>query len=370
MKLRLRLSVVTIGLLIMLFALSGMAQAASVACGMWRVVASPNPSPIGNALNADVAIAANNVWAVGSQATGSNKSNIVLQTEIQHYNGKSWSVVASPNVDVGNNALNGVVALAANNIYAVGYSTDSNYAEHSLILHYDGTAWNVVNGADTGGLTGIAAHAANDIWVVGGGTMTQHYNGTIWTAIAAPHLRAFDSLKAVTALAANDVYAVGNTNDFQTTVLTLVEHYNGTAWSIVSSPNTRQYSSLSAVTALAANNVWAVGSSSYDGGPDFTLTEHYDGTSWSIVASPNIGTGTNDLLGVAATGANNVVAVGASYSTGAPSLIERWNGTAWKVVTAPSASYPQLSGIARVPGSKQLWAVGNGNMGTLTETNC
>ena len=370
MNQRLKLSVVTIGLLIMLFALSGMAQAASVSCGTWRVVASPNPTASGNALNADAAIAANNIWAVGHEFVGTNKSNLVMKTMIQHYDGTSWSVVASPNVGKGFNNLAGVAALAANNVYAVGYSTDSSNVEHSLILHYNGTSWNVVNAADTGSLTGITALSASDIWAVGGGTMTLHYNGTSWTAIAAPHLRAYDQLVAVTALAANNVYAVGVTQDFQGTVLTLVERYNGTAWSIVSSPNTRQYSNLSAVVALAANNIWAVGSSSYDGNPSFSLTEHYNGTAWSIVASPNIGTGTNELLSVAASGANNVVAAGASYSTGAPTLIERWNGTAWKVVAAPNLPGSQLSGLSRVPGSKQFWGVGNGSMGTLTETNC
>jgi len=370
MKQKLRLPLIALSLLIMLFALSGVSEAASVACGTWRIVASPNPTPNGNTLNADTAIAANNIWSVGYQFVGSNKSNLVMQTMIQHYNGTKWSVVASPNVDVGNNDLTGIVALSANNIFAVGYSTDSNYAEHSLILHYDGTAWNIVNGIDTGSLTGITALSASNIWAVGGGTMTQHYNGTSWTAIAAPHLRAYDQLVAVTALAANNVYAVGVTQDDQGTVQTLVEHWNGTQWSIVSSPNTQQYSGLRAVVALSAHNIWAVGSDSIDGGPDFTLVEHYNGTTWSIVASPNIGTGTNELLSVAAIGANNIVAAGASYSTGAPTLIERWNGTAWKVVAAPGQYGSQLNGLTRVPGTKQLWGVGNGPMGTLTETNC
>jgi hypothetical protein len=55
-----------------------------------------------------------------------------------------------------------------------------------------------------------------------------------------------------------------------------VLHWNGTAWSAVAAPSPAFDSSLRSVTALAPNNVWAVGQMNV--GPTQTLIEHWDGT--------------------------------------------------------------------------------------------
>ena len=71
--------------------------------------------------------------------------------------------------------------------------------------------------------------------------------------------------------------------------------------------------SLAAIAARSANDVWAVGY--YD---DITgaiplrrtLVEHWNGTAWSVVASPNPGTGDNWLRSVVApAGTTQVFAV-------------------------------------------------------------
>jgi len=55
-----------------------------------------------------------------------------------------------------------------------------------------------------------------------------------------------------------------------------------------------------------------------------------------------------------------VWAVGEFYGgQGWATLTEQWNGTAWNVVLSPNAdSSDFLNGIARVPGTADLWAVG------------
>ena len=65
-------------------------------------------------------------------------------------------------------------------------------------------------------------------------------------------------------------------------VQTLVEHWNGSAWSVVPSPNApgTRSNSLVSVSAVAANDVWAVGYSLI-GFTHQTLIEHWDGSSWT-----------------------------------------------------------------------------------------
>src|SRR5205814_5336788 len=94
---------------------------------------------------------------------------------------------------------------------------------------------------------------------------------------------------------------------------TLIEHWDGTQWSIVLSPNWSGPDHLYGITAIAANNIWAVGD--YDnGGATQALTEHWDGIQWRTWGTPSPDSSTsNALYGITALSANNMWAVG--YST-------------------------------------------------------
>src|SRR4051812_20260516 len=86
-----------------------------------------------------------------------------------------------------------------------------------------------------------------------------------------------------------------------------MEHWNGTSWSVVSSPNVGYYvnNELRSVAAESANDVWAVGYT--DNG---TLIEHWNGTSWLVVSSPNVGMYENYLYGIGGASGNSMWAVG------------------------------------------------------------
>jgi hypothetical protein len=151
-------------------------------------------------------------------------------------------------------------------------------------------------------------------------------------------------------------------------------------WSVVSSPNAGLGSNdLDGVAAVSASNGWAVGYSFNTTSNDYqTLIEHWNGTSWSVVPSPNVGLSDNELDGVAAVSASNVWAVGNYFfnSNVFQTLIEHWNGTSWSIIPSPNVGSDNnyLNGVARVPGSSKVWAVGNfkssGIYQTLTEFYC
>ncbi|HLJ35593.1 MAG TPA: hypothetical protein VKU38_18200, partial [Ktedonobacteraceae bacterium] len=102
-------------------------------------------------------------------------------------------------------------------------------------------------------------------------------------------------------------------------VQTLIEHWDGTQWTIVTSPNPPgsqvPVNGLMSVATVSPSDVWAVGYRQNAKGTLRTLSEHWDGTTWSAVTSPNRGTGENQLRGIAhVPGTNKVVAVGYSYA--------------------------------------------------------
>jgi hypothetical protein len=107
------------------------------------VVPGPHTGDNVNRLNAVSVISADNVWAVGYYWVQTPDFNGKLQTLVHHWDGTAWSVVPSPNVGSGTNVLQGVVGIASNDVWAVGY-TESGNKSSTLILHWDGVSWSVV----------------------------------------------------------------------------------------------------------------------------------------------------------------------------------------------------------------------------------
>ena len=337
----------------------------------WQIIASPNSGSQNNVLNAVSAAADNDVWAVGSISISDSSTS---QTLIEHWNGTAWSVVKSPNGGATFNVLTGVAALSANNAWAVGYFANGT-VYRTLIEHWNGTAWSVVsspNGNSTSSfnfLQGIAAISANDIWAVGNykadetNTLTLHWNGTAWKVVQSPNVtpETNNSLSGVSAIATNDVWAVGTQQPSSLTAThTLTLHWNGTAWSIVPSANTSQTSSnhLLAAAAVSSNDVWATGFT-----PSVALAEHWNGSSWGVVSTPTITGGSSPFLsGATALASNNVWAVGQFFQnsiSASRTLTEQWNGSSWTIVSSPNNGmfHNFLNGVDATPGGT-LWAVG------------
>jgi hypothetical protein len=149
--------------------------------------------------------ATNDAWAVGFNGPENDTS----ATLAMHFNGSSWQSSETPNVGQGANQLNGVLALAPNNVWAVGFSTSVAPPESAptltLIEHFDGTSWSVVpspnvgpnSGYQSNRLFGLTANSSTDIWAFGSYfdadgsgqqfTLLMHWNGTKWTLEPSPN---------------------------------------------------------------------------------------------------------------------------------------------------------------------------------------
>src|SRR5207237_1150006 len=133
----------------------------------WHIVSSPNQGTGDNFLQGVGVVSANDVWVVGYYFNGS-----VKQTLVEHWNGTAWSVVASPNITTtANNFLQGVAVVSANDVGAVGCYDCDTTASRTLVEHWNGSAWSVVSSPNPGTgyiqLYGVAAVSASDVWAVG-----------------------------------------------------------------------------------------------------------------------------------------------------------------------------------------------------------
>lgn len=352
------------------------AALAATACvtSPWAVVSTPNTGTTGDQLLSVSGVSSSDVWTVGGVI---DLSHGVATPIAEHWNGSAWSLV--PTASLGSSSglfyLDGVAAVATNDVWAVGAGPNGN-----LIEQWNGTTWKVIASPSvTGtalGLSTVAALSATNVWAVGDYTATsgavntliEHWDGTAWTIIPSSNpgtgSTAQNYLSQLAGVSANDLWAVGQYEASSGPFLTLAEHWDGTAWSVVPTPNiSGQNSVLLGVAGVASNDMWAVGDSYTGGGSSTTATliEHWNGSAWSVVSSPTPGT-FGALFGVIAVAAHDVIAVGESTTD---TLIEQWTGSAWSVVPSPDvATTRNVLAAVTAFSPTDLWAVGEDRSGS------
>jgi hypothetical protein len=298
----------------------------------WQAVAVPRPADRQAWFHGVLELTSSDVWAVGESSDASSQSE-GERTLIEHFDGSTWRIVPSPNPAHGlraANILTSVSGTGPDDLWAAGYDLDpSTDTIEFLFEHWDGTSWTASpSPTPPGGLDsawGITAIAPNDVWAVGDSalevTRTAHWDGSRWTIVPSPSLHdginPTNLLTGVTAISSNDVWASGNEGNAnnQNFAKPYVEHWDGSTWSLTPVPNQGgEGSLLFGTTALSSTDVWAVGQTQELNGAILTLTERFDGSNWTIVPSPSPGhignIRVNGLRGVAWGGGTWLFALG------------------------------------------------------------
>ena len=290
-------------------------------------------------------VAPNDAWAVGYGYSGTAQ-----RTLIEHWDGSTWTVIPSPNVGSYDNTLRGVTAAGADSLWAVGdYSITADYSPRkTLILHWTGTSWSQVPSPNPSSqynaLNGVSARSATDVWATGytfsdrGQALMLHWDGNAWSQVPSPAGSICSSGDAISARAANDVWAVGSAafGGYCDPQQPAAFHWDGSQWSAVAVDALPTISHLTGVVALAADNVWAVGWSRDFTGRVHTLIAHWTGTGFQPVPSYDH-LPANSLLGsIAAVSPTDIWAAGYSESANTRLLAERYHDPC--VVPSPTPS--------------------------------
>jgi hypothetical protein len=277
--------------------------------------------------------------------------------------------------------LSGVSCVSATDCFAVG-DTIGDFTL-PLIEHWDGTAWSqatapalpAANGVELSGvLDAVSCVTSTDCTAVGmtenrtnpavsgdGSTLIEHWDGTAWTVVNSPNptgATPYSRLYSVACVSGGGCVAVGESSDAKSTLVsTLVERWDGATWSIVPSPEPTgsRYSTLQSVSCGAPQHCIAVGDTStgHDDPAVATLIEQWDGASWTLAASPNPpGVMYSMLYAVSCVTASHCVAAGNSGG-GAPvsfrTMVQQWDGTAWTMVASPNPAgdtYSRFFGLS------------------------
>ena len=214
----------------------------------WAQATSPDPGGTnGTYLTAVTAVSPSSVWAVGVYWTATTGKTLVL-----HWNGKAWRQVASPNSGgtSPNGGLAGVASGSTSSAWAAGSYVSGPEVTQTLTEHWNGRRWRVVASPDPGGpaqtsvLAAIAA-AGSRAWAVGfassgpgGFPLALRWNGASWKVCSVPlpagALGGF--FEGAGPAPSGKAWAVGRFLAGHSG-LTLIEQWNGTAWKRVASPN-------------------------------------------------------------------------------------------------------------------------------------
>jgi subtilisin-like proprotein convertase family protein len=175
----------------------------------------------GHAVEDIAVIAPDDAWAVG----GAGDSDYSFVSQIWHWNGQQWTHVPGPSISYFQR-LNGVVALASDNVWAVGDLDPADPNDNGmLIIHWDGTQWSRVStplySQPSGDLQDVIALTPDDIWAAGiytdeplpapGLPLTMHYDGVDWRQVMPdPNGPAGAWLRGLTSSGGCDLWSVGS----------------------------------------------------------------------------------------------------------------------------------------------------------------
>jgi hypothetical protein len=307
----------------------------------------PSPNAAGasvSGLEGVTCLAADDCWAVGDAYESSTGA---YPTLIEHWDGAQWSII--PSQTSGEDQLYSVTCISAGDCWAVGFaylgSTAAVPDDATLTEHWDGIAWTIVPSPYVSEPTGTApgqgsqdflesvtCAGAADCWADGyyfmsstvAQTLMLHWDGTAWTLVQAP-----DSTFQGAGPETNELYGV--------TCVTSSDCWaSGTYWY---GPEPLLNEGLGTCLLVVCVGVGV-------GHAGQTLTEHWNGTQWTIVQSPDAtpppsvnGAGDDNLLfGMACADSSSCWAVGLYQPVGCSCdqpLILGWDGNAWAITPSP-----------------------------------
>lgn len=280
----------------------------------WTTVDIPTPSgAIAAYPYAATAFGPNDIWVVGhSEDAGDHWSTLT-----EHWDGTSWWIVASPNQSGADDSyLYAVSGTSSDDLWAVGTGlVESSGVDKTFALHWNGTEWSVVDtpapSAMFSELNGVAAIAPDNVWAVGSyqsssalPSLVEHWNGKKWR-VSSPNEEGaqLTQFGPLVAFGADDIWSIGYESNASGLIVPQAAHYNGKRWTLkaMENPSDSFDAILLGAGGSGPDDLWGTSlyiNSSFVGLP---LIEHFNGKKWKIVNAPQPPSGANSqLTGVAA----------------------------------------------------------------------
>jgi hypothetical protein len=350
-----------------LVALNADREPAHAECGLWRIDAVPPSSETDRFLFGVAVSSQTDAWAVGSTRSPGGAARALAL----HWDGSRWRAVATPSAGPGDQFLNTVAVVSPSDAWAAGLRRGPDDVARTLVMHWDGRRWAIVDSPNPGDgehvLASASAGGASDVWFAGSSRLGSSFRSLIlhWDGVGlratypardvAPPGEAIGAISSVGSTA----LAVGGRASGNGGTEPLVLRWNGSVWHRDGAGLTGEHGTiLAGVAASASGTAWAVGS--YPGiGTTAGFAAGFDGSRWKTFGRRSLGTG-DSLSGVAAFD-DGAWAVGSYVENRIErTLVERGGDAGWRRVPSPNlpSRDNHLLDVAALP-SGEAWAVGS-----------
>jgi hypothetical protein len=233
---------------------------------------------------------------------------------IMHYDGTAWEPMEGA-VTV---SLRGISGVSAQEVFAIGSTTSTGRPDGTALLRYDGTAWRRANWQTGFAAVGLWAASATDVFAVAGDQRARVFDGSTWTTfpVGFPDF----SWLGTWGVSATQTFLVGGQDSVGGQPI--IYHGAAGSWSAVIAPSLPDVDLLGVSGTTATDDILAVGTA----GTIFRVHP----SDWTVEQDPVPGGPTETLRAVWAASATEAFAVGDN------GLILHWDGTNWSSMTAPS----------------------------------
>jgi hypothetical protein len=285
----------------------------------------------------DIGVAApNDVWArVGDETVG-----------LVRWTTGGWSKVHVLASDGSGDelAVDALAVVSPTEVWMAGHH-QKNYAPVSEIARWDGARWNAVPPPEAGGVGAISAPKAGAPWVLSSERLFRR-SGTAWAEVTLP---AKNTPIAVTAIADDDVWVIGDPHPNGDPLWVTVFHFDGTSVEDVFHAYGGQQGA--SVSVAAPDDVWVTAGEQSIIGTPWTLY-HWDGKRWTdhrdLDAFTVLPAGNGRAYFLRFDGAETMF-----YPSDARSVLGYWDGAKATILGETSASVGSLGAS-----TDALWIVG------------
>ncbi len=284
-----------------------------------------------------------------------------------------WQVRAIISMPGDSVQLNSVAAVSRSDAWAAGGVAPTGSSRYQpLLVHWDGTAWRTVRlparilaALGPGqGLSVIGAWRAGGFWAFDGlnGTWLRH-RGRRWTAGRLPGPGAGDSAPVITSavvLSRANVWAFGFSIDRGGQAAPYAAHLRAGTWRVVALPGS---ASVTDASASSRHSIWAL----IGGGPQTATANillRWNGSQWNQVSMTASLASSTRLYSVLAVGGGSAWTGGGTppRTTGPTGVAALWDGSGWQVSRLRRMLTPAVNAefsLAR-DGQGGAWAAAGG----------
>lgn len=223
------------------------------------------------------------VWGVGYKHSQLPPPAALSFPMAARFDGINWDVVfVPPLAETGGRSTNNLYDIEGageNDAWAVGSAQEvgtGGFGPAAMMARWDGSDWSqydlfpILQSIYFSSLQSIDVISGDDAWAAGYDydnarqqtiPLIVHWDGSSWSNVPVPTFDHTAELRAITARAADDIYAAGTQTDANGFPHALILHYDGSGWSVIPETELTDFGTWFRAMTTVDGEVWAAGQS-------------------------------------------------------------------------------------------------------------